>query len=138
MVKGVRKLKKKPLLVICTEGGNNSLEAQYLKTFQSRNFRFSFCSGNNTDVDGMYRNLCNHIKNEDIKNEDTCRIFLILDTDLSNERINKIKCIEAKCKKKNIEIITSAPTFEIWLLMHFKQNKLTFQSSEKVKKNTLK
>ena len=134
MVRASKKIKKRPLIVICTEGGQNSLESQYLSEFKNRNFRLIPCTGNNTDVEGMYKNLCNHIKNEDIKNEDNCRIFLILDTDLSIERINKIKSIEAKCKKKNIEIITSSPTFEIWLLMHFKQEKLTFDSSAKVKK----
>ena len=126
--------KKRPLIVICTEGGNNSLESQYLSTFSNRNFRFSFCTGNNTDVEGMYKNLCNHLKKEDIKHEDHCRIFLILDTDLSSERINQIKEIESKCKNKKIEIITSSPTFEIWFLMHFRNSNLTFESSEKVKK----
>ena len=110
------------------------MESQYLSTFSNRNFRFSFCTGNNTDVEGMYKNLCNHLKKEDIKHEDNCRIFLILDTDLSSERINQIKEIESKCKNKKIEIITSSPTFEIWFLMHFRNSNLTFESSEKVKK----
>ena len=54
--------------------------------------------------------------------------------DLSSERINQIKEIESKCKNKKIEIITSSPTFEIWFLMHFRNSNLTFESSEKVKK----
>ena len=65
-------------------------------------------------------------------------MFLVLDTDLKEERISEIKEIEQKCKENNIEIITSSPTFEIWYLMHFRNNKLKFSTSKDVKRELVK
>ena len=82
----------------------------------------------------MVDDLINYMHNIDAKSEDYIRTFLVLDTDLSEKRISEIKEIEQKCKDNNIEIITSAPTFEIWFLMHFRNNKLRFQTSKDVKR----
>ena len=82
----------------------------------------------------MLEDLITYINNEDVKSEDECKIFLVIDTDLNEKRINKIKEIVPKCQKYNIEVITSAPTFEIWYLMHYRKNKLKFLSSQDVKK----
>lgn len=81
----------------------------------------------------MLEDLKKYIITEDVKSEDNCTIFLLLDTDLNNKRIKEIEEIEEDCKRNNINIITSAPTFEIWYLMHFKERKLTFLSSKDVK-----
>ena len=59
---------------------------------------------------------------------------MVLDTDLDKARIREIKEIEQRCINNNIEIITSAPTFEIWFVMHYRNNKLIFQTSKDVKK----
>ena len=126
--------KKKPLIVICSEGGKKSSEYYYFRNFTNRDLRIQFSTGNNTDPKGMLDDLLKYINNEDIKSEDEVKIFLVLDTDLSEKRINEIKEIEQQCKDNNIEIITSAPTFEIWYLMHYRNNKLTFSSSKDVKR----
>lgn len=133
MARRVKHLKKKPLVLICAEGGSNSTEFKYLRRFSSRDLRIKCCSGNDTDVNGMVANLINYIDKEDIKNEDNCRIFLMIDTDLSKERIKQIESIEKLCKKYNIEIITSSPTLEIWFLLHFRKDKLNFANSLSVK-----
>ena len=126
--------KKKPLIVICTEGGKKSSEYLYFRHFASRDLRIQFSSGNSTDPEGMLDDLINYINNEDIKSEDECKIFLVIDTDLNENRIKKIEEIIPECQKYNIEIITSAPTFEIWYLMHYRKNKLKFSTSQDVKK----
>ena len=126
--------KKKPLIVICSEGGKKSSEYYYFRNFSSRDLRIQFSTGNSTDPKGMLEDLLKYINNEDIKSEDDCRIFLVLDTDLDERRINEIKEIETECIKHNIEIITSAPTFEIWFIMHYRNNRLKFQTSKEVKK----
>ena len=82
----------------------------------------------------MLEDLLKYIHNEDIASEDNCRTFLILDTDLNERRINEIKEIEGECVKNNIEIITSSPTFEIWYIMHYRNNSLKFQTSKEVKR----
>ena len=126
--------KKKPLIVICSEGGKKSSEYYYFRNYCTRDLRIQFSTGNNTDPKGMLEDLLKYIQNEDVKSEDNVRIFLVLDTDLDDRRINAIKEIEEKCLKNNIEIITSAPTFEIWYLLHYRNNRLRFNSSQDVKK----
>ena len=126
--------KKKPLIVICSEGGKNTSEETYFKNFRSHDLRIQFSSGNSTDSKGMLEDLKIYIKNEDIESEDNCKIFLVLDTDLNENKINMIKSIETECKNRDIEIITSSPTFEIWYLMHFRDNRLVFSNSREVKR----
>lgn len=70
----------------------------------------------------------------DIKAEYGDLIFMVLDTDLNKNRIEEIKSIEKECAELGIIIITSSPTFEIWYLMHFRNDKLIFGSSKEVKK----
>ena len=130
----LRKSKKKPLIVICSEGGKKSSEYYYFRNHTSRDLRIQFSTGNSTDPKGMLDDLLKYIRNEDIASEDNCRIFLVLDTDLDEKRISEIKEIEQECIDNNIEIITSAPTFEIWYLMHYRNNRLKFQTSKEVKK----
>lgn len=130
----LRQSKKKPLIVICSEGGKNSSEYYYFRNHSNRNLRIQFSTGNSTDPKGMLEDLLKYIRNEDIASEDNCRIFLVLDTDLDERRISEIKEIEQECIENNIEIVTSAPTFEIWYVMHYRNNKLKFQTSKDVKR----
>ena len=130
----LRQNKKKPLIVICSEGGKKSSEYYYFRNHTNRNLRIQFSTGNSTDPEGMLEDLLKYIHNEDIASEDNYRIFLVLDTDLDKKRIGEIKRIEQKCIDNNIEIITSAPTFEIWYVMHYRSNRLKFQTSKEVKK----
>ena len=130
----LRKSKKKPLIVICSEGGKKSSEYYYFRNHTNRDLRIQFSTGNSTDPKGMLDDLLKYIRNEDIVSEDNCRIFLVLDTDLDERRISEIKEIEQECIENNIEIVTSAPTFEIWYVMHYRNNKLKFQTSKDVKR----
>lgn len=130
----LRHKERKPLIVICVEGEKNSTEYNYFRHYSSRNLRIKFSTGGSTDPKGMLEDLLKYIRNEDIASEDNCRIFLVLDTDLDERRISKIKEIEQECIDNNIEIVTSAPTFEIWYLMHYRKNRLKFQTSKEVKR----
>ena len=130
----LRQSKKKPLIVICSEGGKKSSEYYYFRNHSNRNLRIQFSTGNSTDPKCMLEDLLKYIRNEDIASEDNCRIFLVLDTDLDERRISEIKEIEQECIENNIEIVTSAPTFEIWYVMHYRNNKLKFQTSKDVKR----
>ena len=128
----LRQSKKKPLIVICSEGGKKSSEYYYFRNHTNRDLRIQFSTGNSTDPKGMLEDLLKYIRNEDIASEDNCRIFLVLDTDLDERRISEIKEIEQECIDNNIEIVTSAPTFEIWYVMHYRNNRLKFQTSKEV------
>ena len=130
----LRQSKKKPLIVICSEGGKKSSEYYYFRNHTNRDLRIQFSTGNSTDPKGMVEDLLKYIRNEDITSEDNCRIFLVLDTDLDEKRISEIREIEQKCIYNNIEIVTSAPTFEIWYVIHYRNNRLKFQTSKDVKR----
>ena len=130
----LRQSKKKPLIVICSEGGKKSSEYYYFRNHTNRDLRIQFSTGNSTDPKGMVEDLLKYIRNEDITSEDNCRIFLVLDTDLDEKRISEIREIEQKCIDNNIEIVTSAPTFEIWYVIHYRNNRLKFQTSKDVKR----
>lgn len=134
----LRHSKRKPLIVICSEGGKKSSEYYYFRHFANRNLRIQFSTGNSTDPKGMLDDLLKYIHNEDITSEDNCRIFLVLDTDLNEKRIKEIREIEQTCIDNSIEIITSSPTFEIWFVMHYRNNELNFQTSKDVKKELVK
>lgn len=125
---------KRPLIIIGSEGEGRNTEKCYFGNFSNNGLRIKFSTGGSTDPKGMIDDLINYMHNIDAKSEDYIRTFLVLDTDLSEKRISEIKEIEQKCKDNNIEIITSAPTFEIWFLMHFRNNKLKFQTSKDVKR----
>lgn len=134
----IKSKKKKPLIIIGSEGERGNTEKCYFGNFSSRDVRIKFSTGGSTDPKGMVDDLLDFIHNEDAKSEDYLRVFLVLDTDLKEERISEIKEIEQKCKENNIEIITSSPTFEIWYLMHFRNNKLKFSTSKDVKRELVK
>ena len=97
-----------------------------------------FATGNAKDPSGMLDDLINYINNNDYSAKDYGdRIFLVLDTDLDPKRIKEIESIRKECEENGIEIITSAPTFEIWFLMHFGDVK-KFNCSRDVKKELKK
>ena len=104
-------------IVIKCEGDT---EKVYFNNFSTRNMPIRFATGNCKDPRGMFNDLCTFLNNEDYSaKEYRDKIFLVLDTDLEEKRIKEIENLYPECKKMGIEIITSAPTFEIWFLMHF-------------------
>lgn len=129
---------KNPLIVICSEGNKKSAEVAYFKNFRNRNLRIEFVDGEETDPKGMLDKCLRYLKKIDFENEDEAYCYLVLDTDLNKDRINMIKEIESICYENNIKIITSAPTFEIWFLLHKRNNNITFANSKEVKKATKK
>lgn len=125
--------KTNPLILIKYEGGK-AAENIYFSNFSERNCRIKFASGNSTDFESMFEELKKYMINNDILTEDGNKIFLVIDTDLDERKIKMIQKIEPDCKKLGIEIITSAPTFEIWYLLHFRNKNLKFKNSKDVKK----
>lgn len=133
MGRRTRLRKTNPLILIKYEGGK-SAENVYFSNFSERNCRIRFASGNSTDIESMFEELKKYMINNDISAEDGNKIFLMIDTDLDEDKIKVIKKIEPDCKKLGIKIITSAPTFEVWYLLHFRNNDLKFNNSKEAKK----
>lgn len=135
MTRKVQKIMRvrKPLILIGCEGKNKT-ETLYFSNFSSKECRIKFASGNSTDPTTMLSDIIKYMQKEDISKELGDKIFLLIDTDLSEKRIKEIESLENIATKYGIEIITSSPTFEIWFLMHFKTSAIVFNSSGDVKK----
>jgi len=130
----VRKERKTNPLVLIKYEGKNSAEQVYFNNYKRRDLRIKYATGNSTDIKGMLDDLIIYMKKEDINVANNDKIYLIVDTDLKRSKVNELIEIEEKCKENGIKIITSAPTFEIWYLIHFRSNNLVFQNSESVKR----
>lgn len=81
----------------------------------------------------MAQDLIKFIKEEDIKNEYGDKIFLLLDTDVNQNKNEQIEMAKEICNKNGIELITSNPTFEIWYILHFEYTTRIYQNSKQVK-----
>lgn len=113
--------------------GKNKTETIYFKHFSSRDCIIKFSTGNRTDPIGMANDLISFIKKEDIKSEYGDKIFLLIDTDINQNKHNQILEAEKMCKKHGIELITSTPTFEFWYILHFGYTTKAYKDSKQVK-----
>lgn len=130
----IRKIRKSNPLVLIKYEGKNSAERVYFNNFKRRNLRIKYSTGNSTDIKRMLDDLIMYMKKEDISSDNNDKIYLIVDTDLKDEKVAELHQIKQKCLENGIKIITSAPTFELWYLMHYRSNNLKFSSSEDVKR----
>ena len=83
----------------------------------------------------MAEDLVKFIKEEDIKNEYGDKIYLLLDTDINQNKTEQIEKAKDICNKNGIELITSTPTFEIWYILHFEYTTRIYQNSKQVKED---
>lgn len=123
---------RKPVIAIGCEGKNKT-ETTYFKNFSSREYMIRFSTGRHTDPIGMANDLVDFIKIEDIKKEYDDKIYLLLDTDINENKQEQIDKAKKICKKNGIELITSTPTFEYWYILHFENTTKKFTSSKQVK-----
>ena len=121
-----------PIILIKGEG---ITESNYLKSFNERNvINIRKATGNKTDPEGMLDELIEYMQEEAISPRDFGdKVFLLVDVDLSDIQVDHIMKILDKCKKNDVELITSNPTFEIWFLMYSKKSDLVFKDSKSVK-----
>lgn len=124
--------KRKTFVVIGCEGKNKT-ETIYIKNFSSRNCIIKFSTGTHTDPIGMAKDLVKFIKNEEISAKYGDKVYLLLDTDVNEDKDEQIKKAKEICDKNGIELITSTPTFEIWYLLHYGYMTKVFQNSKQVK-----
>ena len=68
----IKQNKRKPLVVICSEGGKKSSEYYYFRNYASRDLRIQFSTGNSTDPKGMLEDLLKYIRNECKNIQTTC------------------------------------------------------------------
>ncbi|MGN1297223.1 MAG: RloB family protein [Clostridia bacterium] len=124
--------KTKSIIAIGCEGKNKT-ETTYLKNFSSRECIIKFSTGRHTDPVGMANDLVDFIKSEDIKTEYGDKIYLLIDTDVNQNKQDQINVTKEICNQNNIELITSTPTFEYWYILHYGYTSKNYQSSKQVK-----
>lgn len=112
------KLKRKRVIVFSFEGKNNKTESLYFSHYKPKDDDYilkTFSSGV-TDPKGMINSTKNKRKQYDYNpNEDLT--FIFMDGDNSN-RYKQIKCLKENLPK-DIKIIATNPSFELWFLNHF-------------------
>lgn len=126
------KRKRKSVVVIACEG-NNETETNYFSNFSSRSCNIKFSTGHHTDPLGMVKDLINYMKKEDIKAEYGDKIYLLIDTDVNQNKQKQIDEVKIKCIKNGIELITSTPTFEYWYILHYQYTTKNYRDSKQVK-----
>lgn len=127
--------RKRNSIIVFNAEGNNKTEKLYFSNFSSRNTRIECAKGNSTDPKAMLNELISYCKENDIKKEYGDKLYLFIDTDLNNDKIEQIQSIKDKCDKYGIEIILSIPTFEIWYLNHFRYSTSQYMNSQEVIKD---
>lgn len=122
--------KRRPIIVIGCEG-NNKTEKIYFKNFNSRKCIIKFSTGNSTDPVGIVKDLIKFIDNE-IGREDDDKYYVVLDTDVNQDKQSQIDKAKKLAIDNGVEFITSTPTFEYWYRLHFGYTTKTYHSSEEV------
>lgn len=114
--------------------GKNKTETIYFKNFISRECIIKFSTGIHTDPIGMANDLVDFIGKEDIKSEYGDKIYLLIDTDVNENKQDQINEAKEICTKQGIELITSTPSFEYWYILHDEYTSKSYQSSKQIKR----
>lgn len=121
-------------IIVFNAEGRNKTESIYLSNFKTRNTIIRCPSGNSTDPRNMFSELKKYCLEHDINKEYGDKIYLFMDSDLKEEKIEVLKSIKKECEKIGADIILSVPTFEIWFLNHFRYSTKEFKSGDDVLK----
>lgn len=127
--------KRNPIIVIGCEGTNKTEEI-YFKNFNTRRCIIKFSTGNSTDPVGIVSDVLNFIDKE-IEREDDDKYYVVLDTDVNQDKQSQIDKAKKLAIDNGVEFITSTPTFEYWYRLHFGYTAKTYNSSKEVQ-NDLK
>ncbi len=116
--RNTEKRKRNPFVIIGCEGKNKT-EKIYFNNFNSRQCIIKFSKGNSTDPKGIVQDLINFIKSNEIEIEENDKVYAIFDTDVGQNKQQRIEEAKSLAEENGVEIITSTPTFELWFLLHF-------------------
>ena len=121
--------KRNPFVIIGCEGKNKT-EKLYFNNFNSRQCIIKFSKGNSTDPKGIVEDLIHFIKNNQIDLEENDKLYAVFDTDVGQNKQQKIEEAKKLAKANGVEIITSTPAFEIWFLLHLGYTTKAFVSNK--------
>ena len=128
-----RNLRQRQSIIAIGCEGKNKTETIYFRNYLSRECIIKFSTGTHTNPVGMANDLIEFIKREDIKAEYGDKIYLLVDTDINQNKDKQINEAKNICSKYDIQLITSTPTFEFWYILHYIDTTKIYQSSKQVK-----
>ena len=126
------KRKTKSFVVIGCEGKNKT-ETTYFKNYIGRECIVKFSTGIHTDPVGMANDLVDFLKTEDLGIEHGDKVYLLIDTDVNENKQEQIDKAKEICINNNIELVTSTPAFEFFYMLHFDYTTKCYQSSKQIK-----
>ena len=120
-----RKFIKQPknTILIAVEGSNKT-EKLYFNNFNHRdnNYILKIAKGNTTDPLNMVKSLICEIEKLGIDINLGDKVYCVFDTDTNKRKNSQILEAKVLAASKGIEIITSSPCFEEWILCHFEKS----------------
>lgn len=122
---------RKSTILISTEGKNKT-ETLYLSRFSSDKYNIKFAYGNDTDPIKMLKNIFNDFNDKELDPELGDLAICLVDADCHKIKNKQLITADNYAKKHKIEILVSAPCFEIWYLCHFKYSTKNYNSNEDV------
>ena len=132
--RGVTTRKDKPVYLIITEGKNKT-ETLYLSNFQEQGRPYSIRfvkAGSRTDVEYLYQAILDRWNELGLSGENEDRAFVIIDIDNDPIKARKVCELIQSNQNERIDFIVSNPTFEFWILLHFKYSTKAFLNGEAV------
>ena len=127
--------KRRPIYFIFCEGKSNKTEVTYLNHFKrvSSNYSLTIKPTDNTNPMSMLNYAVSYSANHGYNKASGDMIFLLCDVDTEEKRKKLIEQgVFEKAKKRNVEILFSNPSFEIWFLNHFVLRKKKYQNQNGV------
>lgn len=126
--------KAKPVYLVIAEGKNKT-ETIYLSHFQSQGAEYSLRfakAGTKTDAESLYKAMELKWKELELSEEKGDIGFIILDIDNDPQKAEKVRSLIKSNRNPSIRFVVSNPTFEIWLLFHFKYTTKQFENGNEV------
>ena len=136
VIKNKPNRKERRLLIIGTEGGKNT-EQLYLRGLERSQDKYHiiFASGNDTDAKRIVENTAETAKKEGINRKFGDQAFSVFDLDLDKQKVALFNVACEIAKNKRIEVLTSNPTFELWLLLHFEYSTRQYANAKELEKS---
>ena len=129
--RNTRKRRMKKILLVSVEGNrNNKTEKIYLEHFRGDSLEIRFVSGNETDPKSLMRRLLEVVGEKELDKEDMA--VCLVDSDFDSARDSQLQAAEKMISEKEavpVQLIVSAPSFEMWYLCHFAYSTSQYQNS---------
>ena len=127
---GIRK--RNPLVFMAAEGDNKTEKYYFDAFFKDRSIRVVNDSSGYTNPVQLVESLHKKMGQKGFDKELGDKAFCLIDADcdsLKNQIINKA---DKKAKKYGIQLIVSAPCFEVWFICHFTFSTTKYTSNKDV------